>query len=56
MSDRAEGAVADTGEAIQRRINQADEVADEFTTFVRQHPVSALLIAVSVGYVLGKIV
>ena len=56
MSDRAEGIVADTGEAIQRQINQADEAADQLTGFIREYPITAMLIAAGVGYILGKII
>ena len=41
MSDRAEGAVADTGEAIQRQINRVDDAATQTTDFIRKHPIAA---------------
>jgi ElaB/YqjD/DUF883 family membrane-anchored ribosome-binding protein len=56
MNDRAEGVVTDTGEAIQRQINRADEAAGELTGFIREYPIAAMLIAAGLGYVLGKIV
>jgi ElaB/YqjD/DUF883 family membrane-anchored ribosome-binding protein len=56
MSDRAEGAVADTGEAIQRHINSVDEAADQLTDFIREHPICAVLAAMGIGYLLGKII
>ncbi len=56
MSDRAEGAVADAGKVIQRQINQADDMAHQVTGFVRDYPVTAVLIAAGVGYLLGKII
>ncbi len=56
MNDRAEGTVADTGEALQKQINRADDALDEVTTFVRNRPILSLLIAVGVGYLLGKVV
>jgi ElaB/YqjD/DUF883 family membrane-anchored ribosome-binding protein len=55
MSDRAEGTVADTAEAIQRHINRADEAADQLTQFIRERPVFAVLIAMGVGYLLAKV-
>jgi len=56
MNDRPEGVVTDTGEAIQRQINRADEAAGEVTAFVREYPIVAVLIAAGVGYVLGKVI
>ena len=56
MSDRPEGTVADAGEAVQRKINQASETQDQIETYIRDNPITAVLIAVGVGYVLGKIV
>jgi ElaB/YqjD/DUF883 family membrane-anchored ribosome-binding protein len=56
MSDRPEGTVADAGEAVQQKINQAGEVHDQIETFIRDNPMTAVLIAVGIGYVLGKIV
>jgi ElaB/YqjD/DUF883 family membrane-anchored ribosome-binding protein len=55
MSDRAEGTVADTGEAIQRHVNQADEAADQLIHFIRERPITAVLIAMGVGYLLAKV-
>jgi hypothetical protein len=55
MSDRPEGTVADTGEAIQRKINQASDAHDQIETFIRNNPMTAVLIALGIGYVLGKI-
>lgn len=55
MTDRAEGAVADTGEAIQRQINRVDEAADQTTSFIRKHPIAAAVIAAAIGYALGKV-
>jgi ElaB/YqjD/DUF883 family membrane-anchored ribosome-binding protein len=55
MSDRPEGTVADVGEAVQRKINQASEAHDQIETFIRNNPMTAVLIAVGIGYVLGKI-
>jgi ElaB/YqjD/DUF883 family membrane-anchored ribosome-binding protein len=55
MSDRPEGTVADAGAAVQQKINQAGEVQDQIETFIRDNPMTAVLIAVALGYVLGKI-
>jgi ElaB/YqjD/DUF883 family membrane-anchored ribosome-binding protein len=55
MSDRAEGSVADAGQAVQKQLNQAGEVQDQLVKFIRDKPISAALIAVGIGYVLGKI-
>jgi ElaB/YqjD/DUF883 family membrane-anchored ribosome-binding protein len=55
MSDRPEGTVSDAGEAVQRKINQASEAHDQIETFIRDNPMTAVLIAVALGYVLGKI-
>jgi ElaB/YqjD/DUF883 family membrane-anchored ribosome-binding protein len=55
MSDRPEGTVADAGEAVQQKINQAGEAHDQIETFIRDNPMTAVLIAVGIGYVLGKI-
>jgi ElaB/YqjD/DUF883 family membrane-anchored ribosome-binding protein len=56
MSERAEGAVADTGEVIQRQINQAGDVAHQVTDFIRDYPIAAVLMAAGVGYLLNKII
>lgn len=55
MSDRPEGAIADAGEAVQRTVNQAAEAQDQLTQFVRDRPIAAVLIALGLGYILGKI-
>ena len=55
MSDRPEGTVADVGEAVQRKINAAGDAQDQLVEFIREHPISAALIAVGIGYVLGKV-
>jgi hypothetical protein len=56
MSDRPEGTVADAGEAVQRKINQASDAHDQIETFIRNNPMTAALIALGIGYVLGKII
>jgi ElaB/YqjD/DUF883 family membrane-anchored ribosome-binding protein len=55
MSDRPEGTVAEVGEAVQRKINTAAEAQDQLVEFIRDYPISAMLIAAVIGYVLGKI-
>jgi ElaB/YqjD/DUF883 family membrane-anchored ribosome-binding protein len=55
MNERPAGKVADTGEAIQRRINQASDAHDTIETFIRANPMTAALIALGLGYILGKI-
>ncbi len=55
MSDRAEGAVADAGQTVQKGLNQAGDVTDNLTQFIRDYPIPAALIALGIGYVLGKI-
>jgi hypothetical protein len=55
MSDRPEGVVSDAGEAVQGKINQAGDVHDQIVEFIRENPISAVLIAIGIGYVLGKI-
>jgi CheY-like chemotaxis protein len=55
MSDRAEGAVADAGETVQRTLNQAGDAQDQLIRTIRDNPLSAVLIAVGIGYLLGKI-
>jgi ElaB/YqjD/DUF883 family membrane-anchored ribosome-binding protein len=56
MSDRAEGAVADAGQAVQKGLNQAGEAKDQLGQTIRDHPIAAMLVAVGIGYVLGKII
>jgi hypothetical protein len=56
MSDRPEGTVADAGEAVQRKINQASDANDQIETFIRNNPKTAVLFAVAIGYILGKVV
>ena len=55
MSDRAEGTIADTGEAIQRQVNRVDDAATQATDFIRQRPMTAVLLAAALGYVIGKV-
>ena len=55
MSDHAEGAVADTGQAVQQKINQASDMQAQLAEMIRDKPIAAALIAVGIGYLLGKI-
>lgn len=55
MSDRPAGTIADAGAAIQQKINQTSDAQEELVRFIRANPISAALIAVGIGYVLGKI-
>ncbi len=55
MSDKVEGTVADAGRSVQRTLNQAGDSRDQLTQFIRENPISAALLAVGVGYVLGKV-
>jgi ElaB/YqjD/DUF883 family membrane-anchored ribosome-binding protein len=55
MSDRPEGTIADTGEAIQRHINRADDAAEQLTRFIRERPICAVLVAAGVGYLVAKV-
>ncbi|HVZ09842.1 hypothetical protein [Rhodopila sp.] len=55
MSERAEGAIADTGEAIQRQINKVEETTDQVVAFIRERPIIAVLLAAGIGYLLGRI-
>ena len=55
MNDRADGVVADTGEAIQRQINRADEDGGaRLTGFIREYPIAAMVIAAGLGYLLWQ--
>ena len=55
MSDNTAGAVADAGRTVQGRLNQADDAKDQLTDFIRENPISAAILAVGLGYILGKI-
>jgi ElaB/YqjD/DUF883 family membrane-anchored ribosome-binding protein len=56
MNDRPEGSIADAGEAVQRTVNQAAEAQDQLTQFIRDRPIAAVLTALGLGYILGKII
>lgn len=55
MSDKAEGAIADAGQTVQKGINQAGEAQDQLAAFIRDRPIVAAMVAVGIGYLLGKI-
>jgi ElaB/YqjD/DUF883 family membrane-anchored ribosome-binding protein len=55
MSERVEGTVSDAGEAVQRKINQVSDAQDQLVDFIKDNPLSAVLIALGVGFILGKI-
>jgi ElaB/YqjD/DUF883 family membrane-anchored ribosome-binding protein len=44
-----------SGEVIQHASNQVQTTTDQVVSFVREQPVAAVLSALIVGYVLGKI-
>ena len=44
-----------SGEVIQHASEQTQATADQFVNFVREQPLAAVLSAVIIGYVLGKI-
>jgi hypothetical protein len=56
MSDKAEGAVADAGATVQKKLNQAGEAQDQLVQFIQDNPISAALVFIGIGYVLGKII
>jgi hypothetical protein len=53
MSEQPQGTIADAGE--QRKINQASDTQDQIVAFIQDNPITAALIAVGIGYVLGEI-
>lgn len=55
MSGQAEGTVADAGRTVQRGLNQAGETKDQLSQFIRDNPISAALVALGIGFLLGKI-
>lgn len=55
MNEQAQGAVADAGATVQRKLNQAGEVQDQLVQFIQDNPISAAFVFVGIGYVLGKI-
>jgi CheY-like chemotaxis protein len=55
MNDRAEGAIADAGVTVQRTLNQAGDAQEKLVRMIRDNPISASLVAVGIGYLLGKV-
>jgi ElaB/YqjD/DUF883 family membrane-anchored ribosome-binding protein len=55
MSEQAQGTVADAGQTVQKGLNQAAGAKDQLARFIRDNPISAALIAVGIGYLLGKL-
>jgi hypothetical protein len=55
-SDTVQGPVADAGRTVQRGLNQAGDAKDELSAFIRANPIGAALLAVGIGYLLGKII
>jgi hypothetical protein len=55
LSDQADGIVADAGQTAQRGLNQVSETTEQLSQVIRDNPLCAILAAVGVGYVLGKI-
>ena len=56
MSDQTEGIVADAGQTAQKRLNQASDAKEQLSQVIRDNPLAAMLVAIGVGYVLGKII
>jgi hypothetical protein len=56
MSDKAEEAAANAGATVQKKLNQPGEAQDQLVQFIRDNPMSAALVVVGIGYVLGKII
>jgi propanediol dehydratase large subunit len=55
MRDPTQGIAADAGQAAQTGINQICDAQEQLVTFIRDNPISAALLAVGTGYLLGKI-
>jgi hypothetical protein len=56
MSDQAEGPVANAGQTVQKGLNQVGSAKDRLSEFIRARPICAALIAVGIGYVIGKVI
>jgi hypothetical protein len=56
MSDQVEGAVADAGRAAQQGLNQASEATERLSRAIRDNPLAAVLAAIGIGCLLGKII
>lgn len=55
MTEEAEGAVAGAGQTVQRGINQAGDATEQLSQYIRGNPICAALVALGIGYLLGKI-
>jgi hypothetical protein len=55
MSDKAEGPVANAGQTVQQGINQATDAKEQLVEFIRENPIPSAVMAVCIGYILGKI-
>jgi hypothetical protein len=56
MSDKAEGAAADVGATVQKKLDQAGEAQEKLVQFIQDKPMSSAVVFVAIGYVLGKII
>ena len=56
MSDRPEGRIADAGDAVQRIVNKTSDAQEQLTQIIRERPICSALVAVGIGYLLGKII
>jgi ElaB/YqjD/DUF883 family membrane-anchored ribosome-binding protein len=58
MSDQSEGAAADVGRDVgrdvQQGLNQAGDATEQFSQMIRDRPIPSMLIAIAIGYLLGK--
>jgi ElaB/YqjD/DUF883 family membrane-anchored ribosome-binding protein len=54
MSDQSEGAAADVGRDVQQGLNQASDATEQFSQMIRDRPIPSMLIAIAIGYLLGK--
>jgi hypothetical protein len=41
---------------VQKGLNQAGEAQDQLAELIRENPISAALLALGIGYLLGKII
>jgi ElaB/YqjD/DUF883 family membrane-anchored ribosome-binding protein len=44
------------GRQLKKRLNQVSETTEQLSQAIRDNPLSAMLVAIGVGYVLGKII
>ena len=55
MSDQTEGRAADAGQTAQKGLDQANEISEQLSQTIRDKPLTAALVALGIGYLLGKI-